>query len=153
MLIVNLTRGNPWIVCLVMVSAGLAGCAPKTNVSATGSVPAQYSHVFVSVKEIWFHTSATAGPDDTAWIKFPLDTPVTVDLASSVGALSTLTSGLAVPVGNYAQVRLIPVDAGEALLSSATSLGAVYNSEVDYTDTDGTLHQVAFELLNPDKGI
>src|SRR6266404_4490383 len=142
MLMVNRTRGNPWIVCLLMASAGLVGCSPKTDVSATGNVPAQYSHVFMSVKEIWFNTSATAGPDDTAWIKFPLTTPATVDLAASVGALISLTTGLNVPVGNYAQVRLIPVDAGETLLASASSLGAVYNSEVDYVDTDGKAQQV-----------
>jgi Domain of unknown function (DUF4382) len=146
-------RWNPWIGCLLMVSAGLVGCAPKTNVSATGNVPAQYSHVFVSVQEIWLNTSATAGPDDTTWIKFPLDTPATVDLATSVGALTSITSGLNVPVGTYAQVRLIPVDAGATLLSSATSLGAVYNSEVDYVDTTGNTVQLPLELQNPDKGI
>jgi len=75
----NTRRWNPWIGCLLIASAGLVGCSPKTNVSATGNVPAQYSHGFVSVKEIWFHTSATAGPDDTAWVKFPLNTPVTYD--------------------------------------------------------------------------
>lgn len=150
----DIRRWNPWIGCLLAVSAGLAGCAPKTNVSATGNVPAQYSHVFMSVREIWFHTSATAGPDDTAWIKFPLNTPVTVDLANSVdGTVSSLTSGLAVPLGTYAQLRLIPVDASATLLSSAQSLHAVYNSEVDYVDSAGTPQQVQLELQNPDKGI
>jgi hypothetical protein len=149
----NIRRWNPWIGCLLLASAGLVGCAPKTNVSATGNVPAQYSHVFMSVKEIWFNASATAGPDDTAWTKFPLDTPVTVDLASSNGTLTSITSGLNLPIGTYAQVRLIPVDAGSTLLSSAGSLGAVYNSEVDYVDSANTLHQVPLELQNPDKGI
>jgi hypothetical protein len=154
MLMLNIRRWNPWIGCLLVVaSAGLVGCAPKTNVSATGNVPAQYSHLFVSVKEIWFHTSATAGPDDTAWIKFPLNTPVTVDLATSAGALTSLTSGLAVPIGTYAQVRLIPVDSGSTPLTSATNLGALYNSEVDYVDSTGATQQVRLELQNPDKGI
>jgi len=57
-----------------------------------------------------------------------------------------------VPVGTYAQIRLIPVDASAKLLSSASALGAVFNSEVDYTDSTGTLHQVPLELQNPDKG-
>src|SRR5258705_4031663 len=105
----NIRCWNPGIGCLLLASAALVGCSPKTDVSATGSAPAQYSHVYVSVKEIWFHTSATAGPDDTAWIKFPLPTPATIDLAATVGALSSITTGLNVPVGNYAQVRLIPV--------------------------------------------
>jgi hypothetical protein len=146
----NIRRWNPWIGCLLMASAALVGCSPKTNVSATGNVPSQYSHVYVSVQEIWFHTSATAGPDDTAWIKFPLTTPVTVDLAASLATLNPITIGLNVPIGNYAQVRLIPVDAGATLLSSAQSLGAVYNSEVDYVDNTTPL---PLELENPDKGI
>jgi hypothetical protein len=149
----NIRLWNPWIGgLLVAASAGLVGCTAKTNVSATGNVPAQYSHLYMSVQEVWFHTSATAGPDDTAWIKFPLSTPVTVDLATSAGALTSLTSGLVVPAGTYAQVRLIPVDSGATILSSASALGAVYNSEVDYTDATGA-KQVPLELQNPDKGI
>jgi hypothetical protein len=146
----NIRRWNPWIGCVLMASAGLVGCSPKTNVSATGNVPSQYSHVYVSVQEIWFHTSATAGPDDTAWIKFPLATPVTVDLAASLATLNPITTGLNVPVGNYAQVRLIPVDSGATILASAQSLGAVYNSEVDYV---GNTTAFPLELQNPDKGI
>src|ERR1700730_6612391 len=153
-LMLKIRLRNPWIGCLLAVSAGLVGCAPKTDVSATGNVPAQYSHVFMSVKEIWFNTSATAGPDDTTWSKFPLTTPVTFDLAASVeGTLTSIMTGLVVPIGTYTQVRLIPVDASATLLSSASSLGAKYNSEVDYTDSSGTQQQVLLELQNPDKGI
>lgn len=140
---------------LVLISAaGVFGCAPKTDVSATGNVPAQYSHLYVSVREIWFHASATAGPEDTGWIKFTLSTPVTVDLSVSVdGTLKSITTGLAVPIGTYAQVRLIPVDASSTLLSSAGNLGALYNSQVDYTDSAGAVQRVPLELQNPDKGI
>jgi hypothetical protein len=147
-------RSNPWIGCLMAATAGLVGCSPKTNVSTTANVPAAYSHVYMSVQEVWFNTSATAGPDDTTWKKFPLTTPTTVDLASSLeGAVTSVTTGLAVPIGTYAQVRLIPVDSSATLLSSASTLGAVYNSEVDYTDSAGAVHQVPLELLNPDRGI
>lgn len=150
----NARRLNPWVGGLLLAAAALAGCAPKTNVSATGNVPAAYSQVFLSVKEIWFHTSATATPEDASWIKYPLKTPVTLDLATSVnGTLSAITTGLAVPIGTYAQVRLIPVDSGATLLSSASALGAAYNAEVDYTDSSGTVHQVPLELQNPDQGI
>jgi len=148
-----MTRWNPWIGGLLALTAGLVGCAPKTNVSTTANVPAAYSHVYLSVKEIWFNTSASAGPDDTTWKKFPLTTPTTVDLASSLdGTVSSLTTGLNVPIGTYAQIRLIPADSSETLLSSASALSALYNSEVDYTDSAGALHQVPLELLNPDKG-
>jgi hypothetical protein len=151
---VNIRRFNPWIGCLLIACTGLVGCSPKTNVSATGNSPAQYQHVYVSVQEIWFNTSATAGPDDTTWVKFPLTSPVTVDLANSVGALTSITTGLAVPVGTYAQIRLIPVDPGSAIIPSASSLGAQFNSEVDFIDTTGAVvRQVPLEMQNPDKGI
>lgn len=145
-----------WIVTasLLAVCAAIAGCAPKTNVSTTANVPAEYSHVYLSVQEIWFNTSATAAPQDTTWLKYPLRTPVTVDLAGSVGGtVTSLTSGLAVPVGTYEQIRLIPVDSGAALLSSAKTLGARYNSEVDYVDANNVSQQLPLELQNPDVGI
>jgi hypothetical protein len=151
---VKMTHWNPWIGGLLVATAGLVGCAPKTDVSTTANVPAAYSHVYMSVQEIWFNTDASATPDDTTWNKFPLTTPVTVDLSTALdGTLSTLTTGLNVPVGTYAQVRLIPVDSSTTLLNSASDLGAIYNSEVDYTDSDNGTHQVPLELLNPDKGI
>jgi hypothetical protein len=147
-------RWNPWIGCLLAATAGLVGCAPKTNVDTTANVPAAYSHVFMSVQEVWFNTDAAAGPDDTTWKKFPLTTPITVDLAAAnEGTLTSLTTGLAVPIGTYAQVRLIPVDASAALLESASTLSAKYNSEVDFIDSAGHPQQVPLELLNPDKGL
>jgi hypothetical protein len=145
---------NPWIGGLLVATAGLVGCAPKTDVSTTANVPAAYAHVYMSVQEIWFNTDASATPDDTTWKKFPLTTPVTVDLSTALeGTLSSLTTGLNVPVGTYAQVRLIPVDSTTTLLSSASALGAIYNSEVDFTDSNNAAHQVPLELLNPDKGL
>ncbi len=150
----NIRGCRPWAASLLAASAALVGCAPKTDVSTTGNVPARYSHVYLSVQEIWFNTSASAGPGDTTWIKYPLSTPVTFDLAASLdGTLSSLTTGLAVPIGTYAQVRLIPVDPGSPLLSSAQSLGALYNSEVDYVDSANTSQQVPLELQNPERGI
>ncbi len=145
---------NPWIGGLWVAIAGLVGCAPKTDVSTTANVPAAYAHVYMSVKEIWFNANASATPDDTTWQKYPLATPVTVDLSSSLdGTLSSLTTGLNVPIGTYNQIRLIPVDPSATLLSSASTLGAKYNSEVDYTDSDNNAQQVPLELLNPDKGL
>ncbi len=150
----NALRDRTVTAWLLAACAALSGCAPKTNVSTTANVPAAYSHVYLSVREIWFNTSASATPQDTTWLKYPLREPVTVDLAGSVGgAVSSLTSGLAVPVGTYEQIRLIPVDSGATLLSSAKNLGARYNSEVDYVDADNVSQQLALELQNPDAGI
>jgi Domain of unknown function (DUF4382) len=145
---------RPVAALLAAVCALLAGCNTRTNVSLTGNTPAQYSHVYVTTQAVWFNSSATAGPDDSGWVKFPLSTPTTVDLvASQGGTLSSLASDLRVVAGSYSQIRVIPLDASAPLAASAQSLGAVYNAEVDYVDSAGTTQQVPLELLNPDKGI
>ncbi|TLY90521.1 MAG: DUF4382 domain-containing protein [Gammaproteobacteria bacterium] len=148
-------------VALAVAVAGLccavAGCSTRTDVSVTGNTPAQYSHVWITAQEVWFNTSATAGPDDGGWVKFPLSTPATVDLVTeSGGNLGSLVTGLKLAPGTYSQVRLIPVDPAAPLTSSAQSAGARYNAEADYVDnvgTTGTPHQLPLELLNAEQGI
>jgi hypothetical protein len=145
-------------VALAVSIAGLccavAGCSTRTDVSVTGNTPAQYSHVWITAQGVSFNTSAIAGPDDGGWVRFPLSTPVTVDLvAESGGNLGSLFTGLKLAPGTYSQVRLIPVDATAALTSSAHTAGALYNTEADYVDSAGATHQLPLELLNPDKGI
>src|ERR1700751_2150560 len=135
-------------------AALLAGCSTRTDVSLTGNTPAQYSHVWVTVQEVWFNGSATAGPDDSGWNKYPLSTPSTVDLvAENGGNLGSIASGLRIPASTYSQVRLIPVDATAPLAASAQNAGAIYNFEADYVDSNGNTQQLQLELLNPDKGI
>ncbi len=139
---------------LLAICAALAGCSSRTNVSATGSTPPQFQHVFITAEEVWFNTSATATPEDSGWAKFPLTTPVTVDLVTqSNGSLGELINDLHLTPGSYSQIRLIPVDASAALTTSAQALGAHFNAEADYVDSAGTAHQLALELPNPDKGI
>ena len=143
---------------LIVASAGLAcalaGCSARTDMSMTANTPAQYSHVWITTQELWFNTSAIAGPDDGGWEKFPLSTPATVDLvAESGGNLGSIVTGLNIIPGTYSQVRLIPVDATAALTTSASTAGALYNSEADYIDSAGVTHQLPLEFLNPDKGI
>jgi uncharacterized protein DUF4382 len=145
-------------VALVVSVAGLccavAGCSTRTDVSVTGNTPAQYSHVWITAQEVWFNTSALAGPDDGGWVRFPLSTPATVDLVTeSGGNLGSLATSLNLAPGSYSQVRLIPVDASAPLTSSAQTAGALYNTEADYVDSVGATHQLPLELLNPDKGI
>ncbi|MDB5788039.1 DUF4382 domain-containing protein [Caballeronia mineralivorans] len=138
---------------LLAICAALAGCSSRTNVSATGSTPPQYQHVFITAKEVWFNTSATATAEDSGWAKFPLTTPVSVDLVTqSNGSLGEVINGLQLAPGSYAQIRLIPVDASAALTTSAQALGASFNAEADYVDGTGS-HHLALELPNPDKGI
>jgi len=124
------------IVAFAGLACALAGCSARTDMSLTGNTPAQYSHVWITTQEIWFNTSAIAGPDDGGWAKFPLSTPATVDLvAEGGGNLGSIVTGLNIIPGTYSQVRLIPVDAAEPLTTSATTAGALYNSEADYVDS------------------
>lgn len=139
---------------LGLVCAALAGCSARTGVSLTGDTPAQFSHVYVTTKELWFNTNAAAGPDDTGWQKFSLSTPTTIDLvADQGGTLGSLATSLKLLAGSYSQLRLIPVDPSAALTSSAQTLGALFNAEADFVDGSGVTQQLPLELLNPDKGI
>ena len=139
---------------LAALCAAFGGCSSRTNVSATGNSPPLYSHVYVTAQAVWFNRSATAGPDDGGWVKFPLTTPATVDLvADSGGNFGALVTDLKVEPGSYSQVRFIPVDASLPLTASAQTLGAQYNMEADYVDSGGNEHQLPLELLNPDKGL
>jgi hypothetical protein len=132
----------------------LVGCSASTEVSLTGNTPAQYSHVWITTQELWFNSSATAGPDDSGWAKFPLSTATTIDLvAEGGGNLGSIISGLSVIPGTYSQIRVIPLDPSAALSTSASAAGALYNSEADYVDSSGTTQQLPLEFLNPDKGI
>jgi len=138
----------------LLCSALLAGCQSRTDVSATGNAPAQFTHVFLTINQIWFNTSATALPADGSWIKFPLSTPQTVDLVSlDNGTLSQFASELKVAAGTYAQVMLVLADSTDALTSSAQSAGAASNDEVDYVDSGDVAHTAPLAVLNAAQGI
>ena len=132
----------------------LTGCSSRTQVSLTGNAPAQYTHVWLTVKEVWFTARDSAAVSDTGWSKFTLGSPVTVDLvAANGGTLEALATSLKLVPGTYSQLRLIPLDPSATLSSSAQAAGAIYNAEADYVDAAGTTHQLPLELLNPDQGI
>ncbi|TLY66854.1 MAG: DUF4382 domain-containing protein [Gammaproteobacteria bacterium] len=139
---------------IAVLACVVAGCSVKTDVSVTGNSPAVYSHVWITAQEVWFNTSANAGPDDGGWVKFSLSTPATVDLVTdSGGNLGSLVTGLKLAPGSYSQVRVIPVDAAAALALSAQTAGAIYNAEADYVGSGSTPQQLPLELLSPDQGI
>src|SRR5262249_53905391 len=90
--------------------AAFAGCSSRTNVSVTGSTPSQFTHVFVTTAEVWFNTNQNAGADDSGWAKFPLKTPVTVDLVQqSNGTLGEVANDLRLAPGTYRTILLVPV--------------------------------------------
>src|ERR1700733_1290032 len=115
--------------------AALAGCQSRTDVSATGNTAAQFTHVYLTINQIWFNTSSAALPTDASWVKFTLSAPQTIDLATlNNGTLVQFASGLKLAAGTYSQVMLILADSTDALTSSAQTAGAASNDEVDYVD-------------------
>jgi hypothetical protein len=86
---------------VVVGCTALAACESRTNVSATGNAPAQFTHVFLTVNQIWFNTSASALQNDPSWVKFALSAPETVDLANlDDGKLSQFASELKLAAGS-----------------------------------------------------
>ena len=79
-------------VSLLLAACALAGCGALTNVSATSNVTSQYSHVWVTVQDVKFNTSATAAAGDSSWLDFPLTIPVTIDLATVTNGCLLYTS-------------------------------------------------------------
>jgi Domain of unknown function (DUF4382) len=142
------------VLALLLGTALLAGCQSRTNVSATGNAPAQFTHVFVTINQIWFNTSATAAVTDSTWQKFTLTTPATVDLVNlNNGILNQFASELTLTAGTYAQVIVVLADSTDALTTSAQSAGAASNDEVDYVDASNLAHTVPLAILNAAQGI
>lgn len=143
------------ILSLLIASCfALTACDTSVNVAATANVGAQYSNVRITVKELWVNENATASVDDTTWLKFPLATPVTLDLVGlTSGTLNQFATQLKVPPGSYHQVRLLLADRTEALTSSAQSAGATYNDEVTYFDANNTQSTVPLEVPNAAQGV
>ncbi|HEY6458028.1 MAG TPA: DUF4382 domain-containing protein [Steroidobacteraceae bacterium] len=146
---------RPWrALALLLGSALLVACQSRTNVSATGNSPAQFTHVFVTINQIWFNTSAVAAATDSSWQKFALTTPATVDLVTlNNGTLSQFASELKLTAGTYAQVIVVLADSTDALTTSAQTAGAASNDEVDYVDSSNLAHTVPLAVLNAAQGI
>ncbi len=138
---------------LLALCALFAGCSTRTNVSATGSTPTQFTHVFITAQGVWFNTAKGASPEDSGWAKFQLKTPVTIDLVQqSNGTLGEIANDLRIAPGTYNSILVLPVDPTLGLTTSAQALGAANNQEADYADATGT-HTVPLTIPNPEKGI
>jgi Domain of unknown function (DUF4382) len=130
------------VVCVVLLVAGfmLQGCSGGSGSGATpmGSAqisltdaPGDFDHVWITVKEVRFHSSDAAGPNDPGWLTYPLATPVTVDLLTLNGTVGgAIWGNITLPAGNYQQIRLLLAGSDAALAPSASSLGLTYNDEV-----------------------
>ena len=113
-------------------SSSPGGVPPPTgnglmSVSLTDG-PGDYDHVYITVKDVWFHTSDASGPNEAGWLKFPLATPVTVDLVAlgNGAAAQSLWNNLTLPVGTYQQIRLFL----EPTFKAGPPAGHTYFNEV-----------------------
>lgn len=123
------------------------------NLSLTDA-PGDYDNVWITVSSVWFHTSDSAGPDDSGWLKYPLSAPVTVDLLTlQNGGLAQVFSNLQLPVGTYRQILLFAVAPDAQLTSSASAQQLTYNDQVNYQDANDTEQSSPLEIVNPSKGI
>jgi Domain of unknown function (DUF4382) len=142
---------------VLALCAAFAGCSSRTYVSATGSTPSEFTHLFITAQAVWFNENASAGPADSGWVKFPLETPVTIDLVQeSNGTLGQLAGDLRLAPGTYNSILVLPVPnlpLTTAATTAAQAAGATYYEEADWVDTGGTTHQVALVLPNPELGI
>ncbi len=121
---------------ILFVSCGGGGSSSDSNtgnasVSLTDAPAFGYDNVWVTVKEIWFHTDDTVGPGDAAWLKYVV-TPYTVDLLTLCnGAISpAIWDQIKLPIGTYKQIRILLAKTTDSLTASATAQGLSYNNEV-----------------------
>lgn len=150
---------------VVALFVATLGCRVKSdNPSTSGSVKGAVSvsltdasaygidHVWITVSDLWFHTSSTAEPGQTGWVKFPLSSPLTLDLLTlNNGAISApVWDNVELPEGDYTQMRVFLVRTDAALTDSAGAESLQFNNQVDVTG-DGT----AYPLRVPaaDRGI
>ena len=147
-------------------SSGTAASeAGAVSVSITDAPAYGFDHVWITVKDIWFHAEGNAGPENPAWRKFPLASPVTLDLLElSNGNISVpVWDGIELPEGTYRQIRVHLAATEDALTGSASGAGLAFNNQVNVTgDTEayplrvpdprrGILLEGSFEVKKNDK--
>jgi hypothetical protein len=128
----------------------LGGCTVKTTVQVTATTPGNVTHVYVTVKEVWFttHASASAVAGEGKWKKKVLSDPVTVDLASLNGGATADLGNIDLGADTYEQVRLVLVDTDAELATSADDLNLAWNNAVQYVD-NGLSVLVPLEFASP----
>lgn len=145
-----------WTRCFLALVAciGLAACDALVHINATANVPADYTSVRVTIEEVWFNKSATAGLDDTTWQKFRFKNARSIELLGlNSGELTRIATDLDVPAGRYRQIRLFLADRHDDLHDAADEAGAEYNNEVRGHDEDGKAQVWPLQVLNPEQGI
>ncbi len=143
-------------------STATSSVAKSTSVTVTDASALDYSHVYVTVTQIAFHTDNNAGFNNysssgaNGWQTFRLPTPVTIDLATLVNGkmyadsttAGALFNGLTLPSGRYQQIRIFLAASEDAYIGSIP--GLTYNNEVLIA---GDSTQYILRVPTPSEGI
>jgi len=127
-------------------SSTSAGASNGTLSVSLVDAPGDYDHVWITVKDVWFHTDANASTTDSGWFKFPLNAPTIIDLTSlSNGNVSqNLWDGIKLPAGIYQQIRLF-------LVSTDTANPPAGHSHFNEVSFGG--NTFSLRISDPDNGI
>jgi len=157
-------RVAPLFIALVCVGGLLISCTGKSTATVTnglGTVNVSISdppscsgstgtiaHVFITVRSVQAHTSASAAPDEAGWQELApqlANQPMQVDLFSAVQTTCVLAQlgSAQLPAGDYQQIRLILLSntpsAGAALPATNQCAGNGFNCAML---SDGTIHEL-----------
>lgn len=141
-------KSNPWI-AVAFLSFVLAACGAGTGGTPTGTARLSvtdapgdeiaFDNVLVTVKAVWFHTSDAAGEGDGGWLRYPLSSPMTIDLARLTNGAVSQILNRTLPVGHYQQIRILLAPTEDSTYLSpynnqAIVGGAVYPLRVPAAD-------------------
>ncbi len=134
----------------LLVVASFQGCGKSSSDSPgpSGSMavsltdaPGDFDHVWITVKDIWIHSSGAAGPNEAGWHKYPLSSERTVDLLTLAnGNAQSIWDSISLPAGDYQQIRLVLADTEDSLSPSAAGAHLAYNNEVVVNNAEYPLH-------------
>jgi hypothetical protein len=168
--LVRFSRNSFFPLSAISVAAALAlaacggGSGGAPAVPATGTLQvrltdgpaADYTSVWITVKEVWVHRLDTAQSGAAGWQKIVLAAPVTLDLNQlSNGAMSSVLGSLSLPVGTYRQIRLILAASDDPLTASAQAQTPPlqFNDQVNYVDKNGVAQVAPLEIAQATQGI
>jgi hypothetical protein len=72
--------------------------------------PACYEHVFITVAGVRVHTSSSAGEGEAGWRELTLGAPKRIDLLNLTNGVLEEIGSMALPAGDYSQLRLVLAD-------------------------------------------
>lgn len=119
----------------------------SVQISLTDAPAFGYDHVWITVRDLWFHKNDAAEPGQNGWIKFPLSSPVTLDLLELGNGNISLPvwEDIELPEGDYTQLRVFLARTEAERTASASAENLSFNNQVDVTDDTA-----AYPLRVPD---